>query len=103
MSEHGQEAERRTATSPDGAGAGLGPGTNILLFEDDETLAGLLARVLRAEGCHVDVLDSAESIPGAAKLARYDVVLSDIHLANDTSGHEVLKRVRRRARRRRSS
>jgi DNA-binding NtrC family response regulator len=67
---------------------------HILLFEDDETLAGLLARVLRTEGYDVDVLDNADAIPSAAKLARYDVVLSDIHLANDTSGHEVLKRIR---------
>ena len=73
------------------AGRQLGPGTHILLFEDDDTLAGLLARVLRAEGYQVDVLDSADAIPGRAKLARYDVVLSDIHLANDTSGHDVLQ------------
>jgi DNA-binding NtrC family response regulator len=66
----------------------------ILLFEDDDTLAGLLARVLRSEGYHVDVLDNADAVPPAAKLARYDVVLSDIHLANDTSGHDVLRRIR---------
>ncbi len=94
MSEHGHDAtEGRTTATPDGAAA-VGPGTHVLLFEDDDTLAGLLARVLRSDGCHVDILESADSIPGAAKLARYDVVLSDIHLANDTSGHEVLKRVR---------
>jgi two-component system response regulator AtoC len=73
---------------------GVGAGAHILLFEDDETLAGLLARVLRTEGYHVDVQDNADAVPGAAKLARYDVVLSDIHLANDTNGHDVLKRVR---------
>jgi len=67
--------------------------THILLFEDDETLAGLLARVLRTEGYHVDVLDDASEVPQGAKLARYDVVLSDIHLANETSGHDVLRRV----------
>jgi DNA-binding NtrC family response regulator len=72
----------------------VGAGVSILLFEDDDTLAGLLARVLRSEGYHVDVLDDADAVPPASKLARYDVVLSDIHLANDTSGHEVLKRVR---------
>ena len=79
--------------TPDGVHS-PGPGAHILLFEDDETLAGLLARVLRADGCHVDILDNADAVPSAAKLARYDVVLSDIHLANDTSGHEVLRRVR---------
>jgi two-component system response regulator AtoC len=68
-------------------------GAHILLFEDDETLATLLARVLRTEGYHVDVLDDANEAPPAAKLARYDVVLSDIHLANDSNGHDVLRRV----------
>src|SRR5271169_5140789 len=83
MSDGGQQGptERRPAAAPEGgpstgAPTTVGPGTHILLFEDDDTLAGLLARVLRADGCHVDVLDSAESIPGAARLARYDVVLS---------------------------
>jgi DNA-binding NtrC family response regulator len=69
-------------------------GGHILLFEDDETLAGLLARVLRAEGYVVDVLDSAADTPAPAKLAGYAVVLSDVHLANDTNGHDVLRLVR---------
>jgi DNA-binding NtrC family response regulator len=68
-------------------------GAHILLFEDDETLASLLARVLRTEGYHVDVLDDANEVPPAPKLARYDVVLSDIHLANESNGHDVLRRV----------
>jgi two-component system response regulator AtoC len=66
----------------------------ILLFEDDDTLATLLARVLRTEGYEVEVFDNADAVPSAAKLARFDVVLSDIHLANDTNGHDVLRRVR---------
>src|SRR5580700_8262669 len=66
----------------------------VLLLEDDETLAALLARVLRNEGYQVDLLDRADALPSGAKLARYDVVLSDIHLADGTSGHDVLKRVR---------
>jgi two-component system, NtrC family, response regulator AtoC len=66
----------------------------ILLVEDDETLASLLARVLRAEGYHVDLLDRADALPPSPKLARYDVVLSDIHLADGTSGHDVLRQVR---------
>jgi two-component system response regulator AtoC len=66
----------------------------ILLFEDDDTLANLLARVLRTEGYRVDAFDNADAMPSPAKVARYDVVLSDIHLANDTNGHDVLRRVR---------
>jgi two-component system response regulator AtoC len=69
-------------------------GAHILLFEDDDTLAGLLARVLRSEGYVVDVLESAADTPPAGKLASYAVVLSDVHLANDTNGHDVLRRVR---------
>jgi len=77
---------RGEAATPDAA--------RILLFEDDDTLAALLARVLRTEGYEVDVFDNADAVPPAAKLARYDVVLSDIHLANETNGHDVLRRVR---------
>ncbi|MEO8799892.1 MAG: sigma-54 dependent transcriptional regulator [Polyangiaceae bacterium] len=67
----------------------------ILLLEDDETLAALLARVLRAEGYKVDLLDRADALPPPAKIAHYDLVLSDIHLANNTSGHDVLAKVRK--------
>jgi hypothetical protein len=62
------------ATGGNAGLAGEGRG-NILLFEDDETLATLLARVLRNEGYKVDLLDRADALPGAAKLAKYDVVL----------------------------
>ena len=51
---------------------GVGAGAHILLFEDDDTLAGLLARVLRTEGYHVDVLDTADALPTGTKLGRYD-------------------------------
>jgi two-component system, NtrC family, response regulator AtoC len=71
-----------------------GAGSHILLIEDDETLAGLLARVLRNEGYHVELLDRADELPPPAKLMKFDVVLSDIHLAGGTSGHDVLKSVR---------
>jgi DNA-binding NtrC family response regulator len=70
-----------------------GEPAHVLLFEDDDTLASLLARVLRTEGYHVDVVDNADAIPAPPRLDRYDVVLSDIHLANDTSGHDVLRRI----------
>jgi DNA-binding NtrC family response regulator len=82
------------ATSEKPSAEPAGAGAHILLFEDDDTLASLLARVLRTEGYHVDVHDNANEVPTGARLAKYDVVLSDIHLAEDTTGHEVLKRVR---------
>jgi DNA-binding NtrC family response regulator len=57
-------------------------------------LAGLLARVLRNDGYTVDVFDTVDDLPPPVKLAQYDVVLSDIHLAGGTSGMDVLRQVR---------
>ncbi len=92
------EKDRAPHAAPGGRGesAGAKPGAEparVLLFEDDETLASLLARVLRTEGYLVDVVDNGEALPAGGRLDCYDVVLSDIHLANDTSGHEVLRRI----------
>jgi DNA-binding NtrC family response regulator len=70
------------------------PKGRVLLIEDDETLAGLLARVLRTDTYHVDVVDSGEDLPPTPKLSTYDVVLTDVHLAGQLTGHEVLKKVR---------
>src|ERR1700722_16357684 len=87
---------RGGAMSDDGASKtaieGAGAGAHILLFEDDDTLAGLLAPRPRREGYQGDGLDNADPVPANSKLGRYDVVLSDVHLANDTNGHDVLKR-----------
>ncbi len=66
----------------------------VLLVEDDETLAGLLARVLRTDGYQVELADSGESLPASSKLSSFDVVLTDVHLAGKLTGHEVLKHVR---------
>jgi len=71
------------------------PRAHLLLLEDDEMLSGLLARVLRSDGYTVDLLDRADELPPPAKLAQYDVVLSDIHLAGGTNGHDVLRAVRK--------
>jgi DNA-binding NtrC family response regulator len=65
----------------------------ILLLEDDHTLAELLAEMLRNEGYGVDVFDAAESVPTPARTSRYDVVVTDVHLAGDEDGHAVVKRV----------
>ncbi len=78
----------------DAAKRDTAPRARILLMEDDEMLSGLLARVLRTDGYAVDVFDTAAELPPAPKLAGYDVVLSDIHLAGGTSGLDVLRQVR---------
>jgi DNA-binding NtrC family response regulator len=87
------QAERTSGEGAPGSSA-RGAGGRILLFEDDDTLAGLLARVLRAEGYLVDVRESAAEIPTPEELSSYSVVLSDIHLAGETNGHDVLQRIR---------
>ncbi len=66
----------------------------VLLLEDDDTLASLLARVLRTDGYQVEVLESGEALPQPAKVSSFDVVLSDIHLAGKATGHDVLRKVR---------
>jgi two-component system response regulator AtoC len=66
----------------------------VLLIEDDDQLASLLARVLRTDGYQVDVIESGEAMPAGPKLAVFDVVLTDVHLAGKVTGHEVLRRVR---------
>ncbi len=81
-----------------------GAPAHILLFEDDDTLASLLARVLRNEGYHVDVFDSADAVPPPARLTRYDVVARVTFTSRTTRmGTMSCAAFVRRAGRRRSS
>ncbi len=64
---------------------------HVLLVEDDEPLAGLLAAHLRARGYRVTVAPSAESaVEHLADRARPDIVLLDINLPGET-GWSVLR------------
>jgi DNA-binding NtrC family response regulator len=65
----------------------------VLLVEDDDSLADLLARVLRAEGYQVEVTDRATALPPPSRLGSFDVVLTDVHLEEGT-GYDVLRAVR---------
>jgi two-component system, OmpR family, response regulator len=57
----------------------------LLLVEDDEPLAGLLAAHLRARGYAVTVAPSAEAAQDAlARDARPDLLLLDINLPGET-------------------
>ena len=59
--------------------------TPILLVEDDETLAGLLARHLRAHGSPGRVAPTAEAASRAGRRARGpSLVLLDINLPGET-------------------
>jgi DNA-binding response OmpR family regulator len=63
----------------------------VLIIEDDDSLRGIVARHLRANGYHVDEASSAE---GAANVIegdpRPDVVLLDLHLPGK-SGWDLLR------------
>jgi two-component system OmpR family response regulator len=52
----------------------------VLLVEDDERLAGSLARGLRAEGYAVDVAGTGDDAVVQARVHEYDVVILDVML-----------------------
>jgi DNA-binding response OmpR family regulator len=50
---------------------------HVLLVEDDDLLAGLLARLLRELDCDVFVIDACEDLPTGDELERFDLVLAE--------------------------
>src|SRR3989442_13612578 len=65
----------------------------ILIVEGDPSLASGLARILEAEGYAVDVAGRGEEAVGAARGARFDLVIIDIGLPG-MDCFEVLRRLR---------
>jgi DNA-binding response OmpR family regulator len=64
---------------------------NLLIIEDDDTLADLLAANLRAHGYEVTVAPTAEAAQTLlVERARPDLILLDINLPGDT-GWSVLR------------
>ncbi len=66
---------------------------NILLIEDDETLRFAVARALSKESHEVDSVESVEQARAHMESASYDLVLTDVHLGQD-SGIDYIHELR---------
>ncbi len=66
---------------------------SILLIEDDETLQFAVARALVKESHEVDSVDSIEQARAHMESASYDLVLTDVHLGQD-SGIDYIRELR---------
>jgi two-component system, OmpR family, response regulator len=73
----------------------MGLDMQILVIEDERTLAGFIAQSLRAEGYAVTVLHDGESGEAAALSGEYALVLLDLMLPGK-GGLEVLDAIRAR-------
>ena len=67
----------------------------ILVAEDNTTLAGGLAAVLRASGYAVDVVNDGVSADAAASSTDFDLVILDLNLP-EMDGLDVLRNLRHR-------
>jgi two-component system OmpR family response regulator len=73
------------------------PGARLLLVEDDEKLAGTLARGLEHEGYTVHVAHTGHDALGRADVCDYDAVVLDVLLPG-VGGHDVCRAIRERDR-----
>jgi two-component system KDP operon response regulator KdpE len=66
---------------------------NVLVVTDDPTLRRALRTVMGAKGYEVTVIDGSEDVLDLSRLGRYDLVLVDNDLYDNTS-FEVCKAIR---------
>ncbi len=67
----------------------------VLVVDDEEGVCDLLSRLLRTEGCHVEVaLDGHEALRKLER-TRYDLIICDIKMPG-ISGPELLRRIEQR-------
>lgn len=67
----------------------------IFLLDDDELIASMLARSLKKEGYDVQMETSAEDVINKISSWYPDLVLLDIHLAEDRNGLEILEELKK--------
>jgi CheY-like chemotaxis protein len=68
-------------------------GLRVLIVDDDQDGAFLMAQALSARGAEVTLLESAEEAVAALQRIRPHVLISDIAMPN-VDGYELLRRVR---------
>jgi two-component system cell cycle response regulator CtrA len=66
----------------------------VLLVEDDQKMSDIVRRLLERENMACDCVSTGEEASQIGHVYNYDVVILDIGLP-DTSGHEILNKMRR--------
>ncbi|MDX1482389.1 MAG: ATP-binding protein, partial [Woeseiaceae bacterium] len=71
-------------------------GSRVLLVEDDASVASAWSLLLRAEGFAVEAASSVAEVEAllGPRSAAPDVIISDFHLADGSTGVEAIRRVR---------
>lgn len=69
----------------------------LLVIEDNEKLAALMAKLLRDKAYAVDAVSTAEEAKAALSVAEYDLIVLDLSLP-DSDGTELLRELRRAGR-----
>jgi DNA-binding response OmpR family regulator len=70
------------------------PGATIVLIEDDQAIAELMAYVLEAHGLHVHLTESASRGLAVASSVHPDLIVTDLHMPG-LNGIDVLLATRR--------
>ncbi|MCZ7586305.1 MAG: response regulator [Deltaproteobacteria bacterium] len=68
----------------------------VLVVDDDDTMRGLIARVLEREGLQTTLAPDGDAALEAAGTQRFDLIVTDIHMPGK-DGLELLMELRRRA------
>lgn len=66
---------------------------NILMIEDDSTIAFAVKYAVEQEGFSLDIIETLENARNTVKTKKYDLILLDVMLP-DGSGYDFLKKLR---------
>ncbi len=71
-----------------------GPSARILIVEDEPEQVGILTAILEAAGYETKSCDGSSDVSGVIASFRPDLILLDIHLPGETTGHEIARMLR---------